>query len=390
MKGHVKQRGGRFYAVIYEGLDPVTGREIRRWHPAGTDRAGAERLAAKLATAEKGRSAATRSLTFGAYLVRDWLPAKKRRLAATTHAGYERNVQRHVLPALGHIRLRRLTHNQINALYDRLLAPSPDRPALAPKTVYEIHLVIRGALTDALRLGLVTKNVALAARSPLIDAARRSWTEDELRQFLRAASGHRYFPLLWLTAMTGMRRSEVLGLKWEDIDFKRQRLSLNRGLVAIGYEVHQSRGKTPNARRPIDLDDTTLSVLEAWRGLQHAEAVATGVELDGWVFTDGDGQPIHPHAVTPAFERIARRAGVPVIRLHELRHTHGTLLIKAGVPVKVVSERLGHAHVSFTIATYQHVLPGMQADAAHLYEALARPIETSPGEARGNSRRKTA
>ncbi len=124
--------------------------------------------------------------------------------------------------------------------------------------------------------------------------------------------------------------------------------------------------------------------------MQRAEAAATGVELDGWVFTDGDGQPIHPHAVTPAFERIARRAGVPVIRLHELRHTHGTLLIKAGVPVKVVSERLGHAHVSFTIATYQHVLPGMQADAARVYEALARPVETSPGEGRGNGRRKSA
>jgi integrase len=393
MKGHVRQRGGRFYAVIYEGLDPVTGREIRRWYPAGTDRGVAERLAARLAKAEEGRSGATRSLTFGAYLVRDWLPTKKLRLAATTYAGYERNVQRHVVPALGRTRLRRLTHGQINALYDRLLAPSSERPALAPKTVYEIHLVIRGALSEALRLGLVTKNVALAARSPLIDAARRpeaqSWTEDELRQFLRAASGHRYFPLLWLTAMTGMRRSEVLGLKWADIDFKRHRLSLNRGLVAVGYEVHQTRGKTRNARRPIDLDTTTLTVLDAWRALQKAEAAATGVELDGWVFTDGDGEPVHPHAIGPAFERIARRAGVPVIRLHELRHTHGTLLIKAGVPVKVVSERLGHAHVSFTIATYQHVLPGMQADAARVYEALARPVDTSPGEIRGKGRRKS-
>ena len=178
-------------------------------------------------------------------------------------------------------------------------------------------------------------------------------------------------------------RGHVLGLKWGDIDFKRQRLSLNRGLVSIGYEVHQSRGKTRNARRPIDLDSTTLSVLEAWRGLQRAEAGATGVELDGWMFTDGDGQPVHPHAVTPAFERIARRAGVPVIRLHELRHTHGTLLIKAGVPVIVVSERLGHAHVSFTIATYQHVLPALQAGAARVYEANRATCRDEPGGSPG-------
>jgi integrase len=108
------------------------------------------------------------------------------------------------------------------------------------------------------------------------------------------------------------------------------------------------------------------------------------------VFTDGDGQPIHPHAITPAFERIARRAGVPVIRLHELRHTHGTLLIKAGVPVKVVSERLGHANIALTIDTYQHVLPGMQADAARIYEQIARPAATSAVERRRNGRRNTA
>jgi len=92
------------------------------------------------------------------------------------------------------------------------------------------------------------------------------------------------------------------------------------------------------------------------------------------MFTDGGGQPIHPHAISQAFERIARRAGVPVIRLHELRHTHGTLFIAAGVPVKVVSERLGHATPAFTIETYQHVLPGMQADAARVFERLPAAV----------------
>jgi integrase len=98
-----------------------------------------------------------------------------------------------------------------------------------------------------------------------------------------------------------------------------------------------------------------------------------GIDSDGWVFTDATGQPIHPHAISQAFERIARRAGVPVIRLHDIRHTHATLLVQSGVPVKVVSERLGHATAGFTIETYQHVMPGMQADATAVSETLLRP-----------------
>jgi len=397
MNGYIAQMRGRFYAVIYEGLDPVTGKERRTWHPAGTDRAAAERLASRLAAEEQGRADAVRSLTFGAYLTGQWLPGKKLQLAASTYRGYERNVDLHVVPALGRIGLRRLRHHHIESLYDRLLTPNAERPAMSPKTVYEIHLVIRGALDVAVRRGLVTRNVALIARSPRLKAIQKteaqSWTAEQLQQFLRAAVGHRMFPLLWLAAMTGMRRNEVLGLKWGDIDFKKQTISLNRGLVAIGYEVHQTRGKTRNARRPIDLDTTTLSVLAGWKALQAAELAAVGIDDDGWVFTDGDGQPIHPHALSQVFERIARRAGVPVIRLHDLRHTHGTLLIKEGVPVKVVSEWLGHAHIAFTIQTYQHVLPGMQADAARTYERLTAPVPPAvadPVERRGNGRRKTA
>ena len=251
MNGYVAQRRGRFYAVIYQGRDPVTGKESRRWHPAGTDRSEAERLAAKLAATERGRIGVARSLTVGAYLTSQWLPAKKLHLATSTYRGYERNVQRHILPALGRIELRRLRYQQIEALYDALLNPAAGR-GLAPKTVYEIHLIIRGSLADALRRGMVTRNVALVARAPKQRSLQRtegiSLTDDELRLLLRTAAGHRFFPIYWLTAMTGMRRNEVLGLKWPDIDFKKKRLHLNRGLVAVGYEVHQTRGKTKTAR----------------------------------------------------------------------------------------------------------------------------------------------
>jgi hypothetical protein len=123
MKGYVAQRRGRFYAVIYEGRDPVTGKEIRRWHPAGTDRAKAEKLAAKLAAAESTRVDAVRSLSFGAYLTSQWLPAKKLHLATSTYRRYERNVQRHILPVLGWTSIRRLRYQLIESLYEALLHP---------------------------------------------------------------------------------------------------------------------------------------------------------------------------------------------------------------------------------------------------------------------------
>jgi integrase len=397
-EGYVARKGDRWYAVVYEGLDPVTGRERRRWHPAGTVRADAERLAARLAREHDGRNDTVRSMTFGVFLTTRWLPGKRVVLADGTYDGYRRNVERHVLPALGAIALRRLRPDHLESLYERLLHPGDGTAGLAPKTVYEVHLVIRGALTDAVRRGLVSRNVALAAHAPRLrsipKAEQRAWTADELTAFLRAAAGHRLFPAFWVGAYTGMRRNELLGLRWDDFDPDAATLSINRGLIAVAYELHETRGKTRNARRSSDLDPTTVEVLVAWRHWQRTEQAAAGIDIAGWVFADGAGQPIHPHAISQAFERIARHAGVPVIRLHDLRHTHGTLLIKAGVPVEVVSERLGHATPAFTIDTYQHVLPGMQADAARTFEQLLAPAlppsRSSREKTRLKGREKTA
>jgi len=374
MKGHVARKRGRYYAVIYEGLDPVTGKEKRSWHPAGTDRAEAQALAARLAAERDGRNDKIRSLTFGAYLTGEWLPAKKLTLKTSTYRGYLHKTQRHILPALGRKRLRRLRPCHLEALYDSMLHPDNGRRALAPKTVYEIHLIIRGALGDAVRRGLITRNVALVANAPRMRSIPKvepqAWTAPELRAFLQAAAGHRLFPAYWLAATTGMRRNELLGLRWTDLDTKHARLSINRGLVAVGYELHETRGKTPTSRRCVDLDPTTLAVLEGWRAMQAAEFAAVGIDHAGWMFTRPDGRPVHPHSISQTFEHIARRAGVPIIRLHDMRHTAATLLIAAGEPVKVVSERLGHASPTFTMETYQHVLPGMQADAARTMESL--------------------
>lgn len=267
----------------------------------------------------------------------------------------------------------------------------------------EIHLVIRGALDEAVRRGILTRNVALIAKAPRLRSIEQieptAWTAEQLRTFLQAAAGQRLFPALWTSAMTGMRRSELLGLRWTDLDVDAATVSVNRGLIAVAYEIHEetnistrpgvSRCKTRNARRRIDLDPTTIKVLTAWQAWQRAEREAVGLEDLGWMFTDAAGGSVHRRSISQTFERIVRRAEVPIIRFHDVRHTHATLLIDAGVPAKVVSERLGHARASFTIDTYQHVHPPRQSEAARVFEALvADPAST--GDARWKRRKKSA
>lgn len=202
-------------------------------------------------------------------------------LQASTWDSYRRKIDRHILPSLGRTAIRRVRPEHLEALYDRMLHPTDERRPLAPKTVLEVHLIIRAALGDAVRKGLVSRNVALVADAPRLRSIpkveQQAWTAEQLQTFLRCAAGHRLFPALWVAANTGMRRSELLGLRWGDIDMAAATISVNRGLVAVAYEVHESRGKTGNSRRRIDLDATTVDVLSAWHGWQQAEEAAVGV-----------------------------------------------------------------------------------------------------------------
>ena len=180
MKGYVARKGDRWYAVIYEGLDPVTGKERRTWHPAGTDRGDTERLAARLARELNGHNDEGRSLSFGAYLSTRWLPGKKLGLARSTWDGYRRKIERHILPTLGKVPIRRLRPHHLEALYDQKLHPTDGRKPLTPKTVLEIHLIIRGTLNDAVRRVIVTHNVAVVAHAPKLRAIpkveQQAWT----------------------------------------------------------------------------------------------------------------------------------------------------------------------------------------------------------------------
>jgi integrase len=194
----------------------------------------------------------------------------------------------------------------------------------------------------------------------------RTWTAAELRAFLEHVQDERLAALWMLAASTGMRRGEMLGLRWVDVDLDRGRVAVRQTLVIAGRQVVISEPKTSRSRRSIALDPRSVAALRSWRAAQAAERLAWGAGWtdSGLVFTREDGTPIHPEWLSDAFEWRIKTAGLPRIRLHDLRHTHASLGLAAGVPIKVMSERLGHTSSSFTADAYQHVTPGLEEEAA--------------------------
>ena len=386
MRGYVTKKGKKYYVVIYDGIDPATGKEKRRWVAAGNRRDDADKLVTELTKrSHRGETVVSEKLTLGQYLTTRWLPVQESRLRASTYDSYRRNIDLHVIPALGERLLDRLTAEDIDLFYASLLKEgrkkkSPgekvDAKGLAPKTVHNIHVMLNKALSDAARKGTVVRNVVALADPPSLQARKRNeikaWDIDQLVTFLGAIAPHRLSPAFFLAAHTGMRRGEVLGLRWRDLDLDANRVAVRQALVSVAYEVSISDVKTGTSRRTIDIDADVVGVLRDWFKTRTEEREGTEPAADDLVFTKDDGSWLHPDAFSQLFDRTVARIKVPVISLHDLRHTHATLLLKAGVHVKVVSERLGHANVAFTMNVYQHVLPGMQAAAADTFSLLIR------------------
>jgi integrase len=246
MRGYVAKKGKRWYAVIYDGVNPATGKEQRRWVPAGTRRGDAEKLVTELVKRRnEGETVVTDKVTLGDYLVERWLPVQRTRLRASTYDSYRRNIERHVIPALGRRSLDKLTVEDLDLLYARLLAngrKGGKGGGLSPKTVRYIHLIIHKALADAHRKGTVVRNVAALADAPKVGARKRdglkAWDAGQLGTFLEAIRSHRLHPAFHLAAHTGMRRGEVLGLRWCDIDFEAGRVSVRQALVSVAYDTN--------------------------------------------------------------------------------------------------------------------------------------------------------
>jgi len=307
--------------------------------------------------------------TTGAYLAR-WIVTVRPRLRAATHQEYARHVANYWTPLLGSVELARLTPTHV----DRAMAALLDK-GLSPQTVRHARSTLRRALHDAQRDDLVNRNVAGLARPPaLASREMRSLSAAEVARLVSATADHPYGPLFAFAVGSGLRLGEMLGLAWSDIDMDGRSLTVRRALARAysgGYELAQP--KTRGSRRTVMLPSLAVEALRRQKARQAAMRLAAGTDWQdtrGLVFTDAIGRTVAPHTPSGAFRAVADRLGLPV-RLHDCRHTAASLMLAAGVPLKAVSEALGHSSIAITADVYQHTTPDLMRSAA---DALDRAL----------------
>jgi integrase len=319
---------------------------------------------------EQGLLCTREDETLGAFLA-SWLQdTAKPNLRPRTYIRYRELMELHVLPALGSVKLHKVSPQQLQKLYNKKL-----EEGYAPQTVKHIHRVLHRALRDALRWNLVARNVCDAVDAPRVPKQEmKALSVEQALQFLAAAKGDPLESLYVLALTTGMREGELLGLKWEDVDFARKTVQVRRTIARIpreGFKVAEP--KTPKSRRSIHLTDLALESLERHRACQCEGQLSAGTLWDeqGWIFCNAVGNPIEvTNLLKRSFRPLLARAGVPAITFHCLRHSTASLLLSLGIHPKIVQELLGHSQIALTLDTYSHVLPSMQEEALNRLGAL--------------------
>jgi len=386
VRGHIYKRerickNGRRSVLWYVVVDlprAADGKRRQKWTRGFETRKAAEAVRARLVhELTTGYYVEPSRMTLDEWMIEHWLPVARTRVKPTTFRAYTSATRHHVVPYLGGVQLGKLTGQMLSRLYQQLLDNGRVKTegGLSPATVKGVHALLHKSLVDAVNAGLIPRNPADVARPPRTGAQPqelRYWVPSELNRFLDLIEGHPLQAALHLLAMTGARRGEIAGLRWVDVDLERARITIRQTLNAVDGEIYVSSPKSARGRT-VDLDRHTVDVLHRHyeRQQQRGEVYLNRDRGEGYVFRRRDGSRIDPRQLSAAFRWVSDHSSLPRIRLHDLRHTHASIAVKAGVSIGVVSERLGHANPAFTLARYSHILPGMSREAA---DRIARAV----------------
>ncbi len=357
-----KRADGRWAGAIDLGYS--TGRRKRKVVYGLTRSEVFDKLQKKLAEQSQGFPIASVGRLNMERFLNDWLATIKPNVRIRTYERYETIVRLHLVPPMGHIRIERLTPVHVQALLDEKLAAG-----LSPRTVQSIRIVLRSALQKAVKWQMLARNVADVVDAPrMVNREMCALSPSEARTFLIAATDDRLYALYLLGLACGLRRGELLGLKWSDLDLDAKTLAVRRSLGRSINGIVIDEPKTARGKRTVKLADSIVAALRAHRAAQAREHLKAGAKWQPdseWVFTTSIGTAIDPRNLVSEFHDLLKRSKVSTaINFHGLRHSYATIALAAGVHPKIVSETLGHSRISLTLDTYSHSLPTLQAESA--------------------------
>ena len=361
-----KRKDGRWNSVVNLGYQ--NGKLRRKYLYGNTRSEVAEKLAAELHNVQQGISVVPERQTVRQFLERWLTDCVKPSVRPATFISYDQQVRVHIAPQLGHIQLTKLSPQQIQSyMNDRL------KTELSAKTV-KYHLsVLRMALGQALKWNLVARNVAMLVDPPRVGKYEvQVITPEQARIFLQAIQGDRLEALLTVALSLGLRRGAALGLRWADIDFQNRTLRVNQSLQRLEGKLRVTELKTNSSRRILDLPEMLINKLREHRTRQLEEKMLAGPHWQetGLVFTSRVGTPVDPRHVKRRLDPLLEKAELPHFRVHDLRHFCASLLLAQGVPLKVVSDILGHSQIGITADLYTHVLPSVRKEAINLMDSI--------------------
>ncbi|WP_255574612.1 site-specific integrase [Halobacillus sp. Nhm2S1] len=366
--GYVKKEGSSWMYVTELGKDPGTGkRKRKRKRGFKTKRDAEKALSVIEAQIYEGTYLEPSKKLYKDYLLNDWFRMKRASIGEQTIGTYMTVVHKHIIPNLGHMPMSTIHPSHIQNFIHGL-----SEKDYKGRTVKKVHEVIRSSLEHAVSLDIIPKNVAAKVKLPRIeDTEMEVWDDKSMTSFLKTAETDRYYMAFYIALTTGMRQGEILGLRWKDIDFEKKSLSIYQTLRHDG-KGFLSGGKTKASQRTIELSKETVQTLKKHKKTMLKEKLQAGGEYEDLdlVICTGNGKPVNPANIRRSFNRLMKKAVVPKITFHGLRHTHATFLLSRDVNPKVIAERLGHTDIRITMNTYSHVLPTMQKVAVTQIDSL--------------------